>query len=77
MATVSLDRSWLSAYQAFLRDKDESFILKIAPLILLMGAPEILVSNLLPGIGEVLDLGSVSVATIVALRTLMAVRKHR
>lgn len=70
-------RSWGAAYKRFLLSRDESFILKVAPLLLLIGTPGVIVSNLLPVIGEVIDLGDVTLILIVALLTYRAVRKYR
>lgn len=70
-------RSWLEAYKAFVFSRDENFMLKIAPLILLFGTPEILVSNIIPIVGEFADIGSLGVGAIVLLRTLAAVNKYR
>ncbi len=70
-------KSWLSAYKAFLLSQDESLILKIAPLALLAGSPELIASNLIPVVGEVLDVGGIALTSVVALRTLAAVQKYR
>jgi hypothetical protein len=69
--------SWPSAYKAFLLDKNESTLLKIAPLAIIFGAPEIVVSSIIPVVGEFIDVGSLTLATIIAARTYSAVRKHR
>ncbi len=70
-------RSWPEAYKAFLLSRDESFILKIAPIALVFGSPEILASNLIPIIGEIADIGGLGLATVVTIRTLSAVQKYR
>lgn len=75
--TSSRQLSWFEAYRAFLMSKDESFLLKIAPLILLVGSPEVIASNLIPVIGEFMDLGTFSIAALVFVRTMLAVRKYR
>jgi hypothetical protein len=78
MARDTFDTSsWLTAYKAFLLDKDESFILKVAPLAILLGMPEILASNLIPGVGEIIDLSGLGVTSVVLFRTYLAVRRHR
>lgn len=74
--TLQAKRSWGQAYKTFLQSKDESFLLKIAPLILLVGSPEILVSNLIPVVGEFVDLGGFGLTAIVLLRTFVAVQKY-
>lgn len=68
--------NWFAAYKAFLFDKDESLVLKVAPLVLLFGSPEILVSNLLPFVGQAVDIGAFTIAAIVMFRTYIAVKKH-
>ena len=70
-------RSWATAYKAFLLSKDESLILKLAPLFILLGTPEVIVSNLIPVIGEIADIGELGLLTIVAFRTYMAMQKYR
>lgn len=74
---VNPHTSWLHAYKLFLLDKDESFILKLAPLILILGSPEVIVSNHLPVVGEVIDVGALSVTALVIFRTYSAVKRHR
>jgi hypothetical protein len=69
--------SWMKAYKAFLFSRDESLILKIAPIALLIGSPEIIASNLLPVIGEVADVGGLGLAFLVAVKTFTAVQKYR
>jgi len=69
--------SWLQAYKAFLLDRNESTFLKIAPLILLFGSPEVVASNLIPVVGEAVDISALTLTMIVGFRTLNAVRKHR
>lgn len=61
----------------FLRSRDESLILKAAPVLLIVGSPEVLVSNLLPFVGEALDVGTFGLSMVVLYRTLRAVRKYR
>ena len=71
------NRSWPSAYAAFLRNRHESFFLKVAPIALLVGSPEIIASNILPVIGEVADVGGITLAALVAVRTYSAVKRYR
>lgn len=68
---------WGKAYLAFLKSRNENLILKIAPLLLLFGSPEIVLSNIIPIAGEVIDVGGVSLTLLVLVRTFMAVRKYR
>lgn len=75
--TSSQTKGWLQAYKLFLMDRDESFVLKVAPLIILFGSPEVILSNLLPIIGEVVDIGALSITGLVIFKTYLAVRKHR
>lgn len=70
-------QGWPQAYVAFLRSKDEKFLLKVAPVLLLIGTPELVVATLIPVVGEVVDFGGVSIALFVAFKTVVAVRKYR
>ncbi|CAN5431421.1 hypothetical protein BH10PAT3_BH10PAT3_0690 [soil metagenome] len=70
-------RSWASAYKSFLISREESLILKIAPLILLFGSPEIIASNIIPVVGEIIDIGSFGIVVTVAYKTIKSVRKYR
>lgn len=70
-------RTWPQAYKAFLMDRHESFFLKIAPIALLVGSPEIIASNILPVIGEVADIGGLTLAAVVAVRTYHAVKRYK
>ncbi len=74
---VESHNSWGVAYKRFLLSADESLFLKIAPLFLLLGSPEILISNLIPVVGEVVDLSALSLAILVVLRTWHSTRKYR
>lgn len=75
--TSDTARSWGRAYLRFLRSRDENLFLKIAPLILIFGSPEVLISNLLPVVGEALDVGTLGIIALVVYRTARAVRKYR
>lgn len=70
-------RSWQEAYKVFLLSKNESFLLKIAPLAVLLGSPEIIASNLIPIVGEIADVGGMGLTLVIVLRTLSAVQKYR
>lgn len=74
--SVRTSRSWGGAYLSFLRSRDENLILKIAPLLLVIGSPELILSNLLPFVGEALDIGTFGLTVLVAVLTLRAVRKY-
>lgn len=69
-------RSWLQAYMVFLLSRKESLILKVAPLVLILGAPEVIASNFLPVVGEVSDVTEVVLWVIVLLRTISAVSRY-
>lgn len=74
---IASHRSWPSAYRAFLYNRHESFVLKIAPLALLVGSPEIIASNIVPVLGEVVDIGGLTLTVVVVVRTYRAVRRYR
>ena len=69
--------SWSKAYLRFLRSKNENVILKIAPLALIGIVPIEILSNLVPIVGELNDVGYVVMLTIVVFRTINQVRKYR
>jgi hypothetical protein len=70
------NRSWAQAYLAFLFSPRESLVLKVAPLALVLGAPEIIASNFLPVVGEVSDVTELVLWVIVILRTISAVNRY-
>lgn len=70
-------KSYFAAYRSFLFDKDELLFLKIAPLLLIIGSPEIVLSNLIPVVGELLDVGGLTVTMIVVFKTLQGIKRHR
>lgn len=77
MSTTTLRKSgWSSAYKAYLFDPHESLFLKVAPLLLLVGSPVIVVSNLVPVVGEAVDIGAFGTTLLVIFRTYLAIRKH-
>jgi len=55
-------RSWPQVYKSFLLSSDEHLFLKIAPLAILLGSPEIIASNLIPIVGEFVDVGGLSLS---------------
>jgi len=68
---------WLRAYVRFLVSRDESFVLKVAPLALVGVMPMDIVSNIVPGIGLLDDAGYMTIATIVLFKTLVRVNYYR
>lgn len=70
-------RPWLAAYRQFLFSREENFVLKVAPIALLLGSPELVVGSFLPVVGEVSDLTAAILWVIVIARTMQAVRKYR
>lgn len=69
--------SWLKAYRRFLLSRDESIVLKIAPLALVGILPLDIMSNLIPVVGELDDLGYIILLTVVVFKTVKQVRKYR
>jgi uncharacterized membrane protein YkvA (DUF1232 family) len=69
--------SWIRAYLRFLGSRDESVMLKAAPLALMGVLPIDIVSNLIPFVGEVDDLGIIVIFAVVVSRTVWRVRKYR
>lgn len=69
--------TWGKAYKAFLLSHNENLVLKIAPLLILIGTPEILASNLIPIVGELADVGDFSLLLLVVVRTFQAVQKYK
>ncbi len=69
--------SWLKAYAKFLLSKDESVLLKIAPLALAGILPFEILSNLIPLVGELDDLGYVIMLSFVIYKTLKQLNKYR
>jgi hypothetical protein len=69
-------RGWARAYLKFLVSPQESFVLKVAPLALVLGTPEVIVSNFLPVVGELTDVGELILWGMVIFRTARAVRRY-
>jgi uncharacterized membrane protein YkvA (DUF1232 family) len=69
--------SWPQAYVEFLKSPNESFLLKLAPLVIMGIIPADLLSNLLPVVGIVDDVGLSGVGIVVIGRTLWRVRGYR
>jgi uncharacterized membrane protein YkvA (DUF1232 family) len=76
-ARSEVSTSWTQAYKRFLRSRDESLTLKIAPLALLGLLPLDIISNIVPLVGELDDIGFLIALVIVAGRTYNRVRKYR
>lgn len=68
---------WFRAYIRFLTSKDESFVLKVAPLALMGVMPIDVISNIIPGIGLLDDAGYMVIAVAVLFKTLARVNYHR
>jgi cytochrome c oxidase assembly factor CtaG len=73
----SATRTWGKAYKAFLMSRNENLVLKLAPLLMLLGTPEVIACNLIPVVGEIADLSEISLIFLIVVRTLHAVRKYR
>jgi uncharacterized membrane protein YkvA (DUF1232 family) len=65
------------AYLRFLLSRDESMVLKIAPLALVGVLPVDLLSNIVPVVGELDDLSYLIAIAVIAIRTVQRVRKYR
>ena len=68
---------WLTAYMRFLTSKDESLMLKVAPLALIGVMPMDVVSNIIPGIGLLDDSGYILITIVVLSKTLIRVNHYR
>lgn len=68
---------WFRAYQRFLLSRDESLVLKLAPLALIGVLPEELLSNLIPGIGLLDDFGYIVLLAFVIYKTFTRVNAYR
>jgi uncharacterized membrane protein YkvA (DUF1232 family) len=76
--TTTQDRaSWTQAYWSFLRSKNENMALKVAPLALLGILPIDILSNLIPLVGELDDIGYILALAVIIARTSNRVRKYR
>ena len=75
--TIAHNRSWFNAYVAFLLSKDENLFLKVAPILIIAGSPELVLSNIIPVVGELADVGGIGLISIVAFKTFRAVKKYR
>jgi uncharacterized membrane protein YkvA (DUF1232 family) len=77
MASTPAKLNWLQAYLQFLRSPQESILLKIAPLIIIGVIPVDLLSNILPVVGLVDDVGLSGIGILTVIRTLWHVNKYR
>lgn len=68
---------WWDAYKRFLFSKQESIMLKIAPLALIGILPEEIITNVIPGLGLFDDAGFCILASVVVVRTLIRVNHYR
>jgi uncharacterized membrane protein YkvA (DUF1232 family) len=73
----SSSKGWGRAYVRFLLSRDENLLLKIAPLALIGILPVDIISNVVPFVGEIDDIGFVVALLFVAGRTLHRVNKYR
>jgi uncharacterized membrane protein YkvA (DUF1232 family) len=69
--------SWSRAYLRFLISRDESALLKVAPLALVGILPLDVLSNIVPIVGELDDIGYIIALAVIIARTLSRVRKYR
>jgi hypothetical protein len=69
--------SWSRAYLRFLMSRDESLLLKVAPLALVGLLPVDVLSNIVPLVGELDDLGFIIALAVITGRTVYRVRKYR
>lgn len=68
---------WLRAYLRFLASREESFVLKVAPLALVGALPIDVVANLIPGIDILDDAGYMIILIVVLYKTLTRVNYYR
>lgn len=69
--------SWANAYLRFLFSRDESVALKIAPLALVGLLPVDILSNIIPAVGELDDVGFLIAMAVIVSRTFSRVRRYR
>jgi uncharacterized membrane protein YkvA (DUF1232 family) len=69
--------SWTKAYFRFLKSPDESLLLKVAPLVIIGVIPADLLSNIIPVLGIIDDVGLSGVGIFTILRIVFRVRKYR
>jgi len=69
--------SWSKAYMRFLLSSDESLMLKIAPLAMLGILPFDIISNIVPLLGELDDLGYLIALAFIIVKTADRVRRYR
>lgn len=72
-----IQTSWLSAYKRFLASKDESVTLKLAPLALAGILPPEILTNAIPVLGLVDDIGFIVATIVVIVKTMHRVKKYR
>jgi hypothetical protein len=70
--------SWHSAYWDFLRSEEESRMLRFGgPAVAVGMLPPDAVANLIPFIGEAADVGYLGAVALLAIKTLIHVRRYR
>jgi hypothetical protein len=75
--TAETKAGWLTAYKRFLFSREESVLLKLAPLALIGILPEEILSNLIPGLGLLDDAGYVVIVAVVLYKTVTRVNRYR
>jgi uncharacterized membrane protein YkvA (DUF1232 family) len=75
--THAVRDNWLRAYARFLASRQESTMLKAAPLALMGILPAEILTNAIPVLGVADDVSYVVLAVYIALRTLARVRRYR
>ena len=68
---------WFAAYRRFLLSRNESVVLKLAPLALIGILPPEVLSNLIPGIGLLDDVGYIIALVFVVYKTITRVAAYR
>ena len=71
------ESSWFAAYKHFLLSKDESVTLKLAPLALAGILPPEILTNAIPVLGLVDDIGFIIATIIVIVKTRQRVKRYR
>lgn len=71
------ESGWFAAYKQFLLSKDESVTLKLAPLALAGILPPEILTNAIPVLGLVDDIGFIIATVIVIVKTRQRVKRYR
>ena len=70
-------QGWFAAYGEFLKDPNESKMLKLAPFVVTPYVPVAILDELIPILGSFDDIPTVAIVAIVAAKTISRVRNHR